>query len=85
MGKNPYSTEHTKYAESAFAITPDDNNDLANPTRGIYVGSAGDVAVVMVNGESVTFSTLAAGIVHPIGVKRVKSTGTTAANIIGVY
>lgn len=85
MGKNPYATTHVKYAESAFAITPDDNNDLAYPTRGLYVGSAGDVAVVMVNGDAVTFSTLAAGIVHPLGVIRVKSTGTTAANIMGVY
>jgi allophanate hydrolase subunit 2 len=72
-------------AESAFAITPSDTVDLAHVTRGIYVGVTGDVKVDMVGGSTVTFVNLAGGVIHPLCVKRVYATGTTATNILGVY
>lgn len=67
------------------AITPDDNNDITGgPVRGLYVGTAGNVAVILADDtSSVVLNNLAAGIFHPIIVKRVLSTGTTAANIRG--
>jgi hypothetical protein len=78
-------------AEHAFAITPDDNNDLDNltgggVTRGLWVGSAGNVAVVTQSGASVTFKGIAAGTLLPVKVKRVLSTGTntTADTILGL-
>lgn len=64
-----------------FAITPDNNTDLPTGTRVIYVGVAGDVSFVLLDGTTVTL-TLAAGW-HPIAPKRVRSTGTTATGIIG--
>jgi hypothetical protein len=67
------------------AITPDDNNDLAAITRGIYVGVAGDLRVVMARGQTVLFKALAAGIIHPISASRVLATGTAATNIVGLY
>ncbi|MEZ4684194.1 MAG: hypothetical protein R2932_59285 [Caldilineaceae bacterium] len=72
-------------AENAFSITPSDGSDLANTTRGLYVGVSGDVAVITAGGDTVTFVGLAAGIIHPIRAARVKSTGTTATDIVGVY
>jgi hypothetical protein len=73
-------------ARQAVAITPDDDTDLDDPTRGLYVGAAGDVAVILADDSAaVTFTALAAGIVHPLAVKRVRATGTTAEDIIGVY
>lgn len=71
-------------AERAVSITPSDATDF-KPTRGIYVGAAGDVAVDMADGTAVTFTELSAGVVHPLSVKRVYSTGTTATNILALY
>lgn len=71
--------------ESAFDVTPNDSADLAIATRGVYVGVTGNLKVTTVRGSTVTFVGLAAGIIHPIRVERIWSTGTTATNIIGVY
>jgi hypothetical protein len=73
-------------AVNAVAVTPNDGADLASGyTKGIYVGGTGDVSVVMNNGGAVTFTGLAAGVVHKLSVKRVNSTGTTATGIIALY
>lgn len=73
-------------AENAAAVTPHDSNDLANASRGLYVGVSGDVKVDMVGtGTAVVFTALAAGVVHPFRVTRVYSTDTTATNIVAVY
>ena len=72
-------------ARNAFAVTPHDTNDLANVTRGIYVGASGDLKVETANGNVVTFVGLAAGMIHPISCKQVYATGTTATSIMGVY
>jgi len=72
-------------AASAVAITPDNSTDLTNHTRGIYVGATGTLKVDMVTGGTVTFVDPAAGVVHPLRVKRVYATGTTATGIIGLY
>lgn len=72
-------------AEYAASVTPNDSTDLAQSTRGIYVGATGDLKVDTVGGSTITFVGLAAGIIHPIRAKRVYSTGTTATSIVGVY
>jgi hypothetical protein len=72
-------------ALNAFAVTPDDSNDLAHTARGIYCGSGGNLAVVTFGGDSVTFVALSGGVVHPITVSRVLATGTTALSIVAVY
>lgn len=71
--------------ERAAAITPSDDNDLSEPTRGIYVGASGDVKVDLFGGSTaVTFTALAAGVVHPLRVTKVYSTDTTATGIVGL-
>lgn len=75
----------TAPATGAFAVTPADGSDLSYVTRGLYVGVSGDVKADMEDGTTVTFTAMAAGVVHPLRVKRVYSTGTTATNITGVY
>lgn len=73
-------------ARSAFAITPNDGADVANVTRGLYVGVSGDVSIILAgDSAAVTFVGLAAGVIHPIRAKRVRATGTTATSIVGVY
>ena len=79
--------EHSIFApvKNAFAITGSDTDLLQQPTRGIYVGGSGDVVAVLVGGDEVTFTSLVAGVIHPIRAKQIKSTNTTATSIIGVY
>lgn len=70
---------------SAFAITPNDSSDLAQPIRGLYIGGAGNIVVLFEGDTSpVTLVGLVAGVVHPLAVKKVFATGTTATSIIGV-
>lgn len=70
-------------AHAAAAVTPHDTNTIA-PTRGIYVGTAGNLKVMMNDGTALTFTAIAAGIVHPIAAIMVYSTGTTASNIVAL-
>lgn len=74
----------TAPANDAFAIAPDDANDLAIPARSLYIGGSGNVTVITSNGTTVAFVGLAAGTLLPVRVNRVKSTGTTATNIVGL-
>lgn len=66
----------------AFAITPNDSTDLGEITVNLYVGTAGACKVTMFDGSVVTYASLAAGR-HPLRVKRVWATGTTATGIVG--
>lgn len=68
-----------------FAITPHDSNNEANNFRSIWVGVAGNVAVVTDDGTAVTYKGCAAGSVIPIRGKRVNSTNTTATDLVGIY
>lgn len=66
-------------------VTPNDGTDLVfGVTRALMVGEDGDVAVVYANGMEDTLF-LIAGVVHPIQVARVKSTGTDATDIKAGY
>jgi hypothetical protein len=67
-------------------ITPSDTEELADPCRGIYVGTRGALTVLMwEDTEPVTFCNLAPGIIHPIAVKKVFATGTNCKCIVGVF
>lgn len=71
--------------DNAFAITPSDSTNFSYVTRGIYVGGAGNIAAVMLDGSVVTFVGAAAGTILPIRVSRVNLTNTTATNLVGIY
>ena len=74
-------------AWTAAAVTPSDGTDLPTaPTRGLYVGSAGNLVVNMAGGgASVTFTGVPAGAILPIRVDRVLATSTTASAIVALY
>lgn len=87
MTARPHSVGNLQSAVGAFAITPNDGVDLAQTARAIFVqGSATlvDLKVTMLDGTTVTLLGLASGVMHPIQVRRVWATGTTATNIIGL-
>jgi hypothetical protein len=66
-------------------VTPSDSADLPlGVARSLFVGVAGDVAVVDAQGgEAIIIS--AAHQYHPIFVRRVKAEGTTALGILALY
>lgn len=73
-------------AQGAVAVTPNDSADLTTvPTKGIYVGVSGDLKVTLNDGSTVTFVSLSSGVIHPLAVKRVFATGTTATSVLAVY
>lgn len=79
------SAELDSPAWAAATVTPSNDADLPRaPTRAVYVGSDGSLAVVMAGGGTVTFSGLAAGTILPIRVDRVLATGT-ATGIVALY
>lgn len=81
MGENIYSAAS---AYDAAAVTPSDTTHLGNG-RGLYVGGTGDVSVVTSKGTTVTFPAVPAGTILPIMVSKVRSTSTTATNIVVFY
>lgn len=57
------------------------NQDLATYGRAVYVSTSGDLKVDLVGGSTLTFASLPVGW-HPIAVKKIYQTGSTAAGIV---
>lgn len=90
MAGTQYISVSEAPASNAAAITASDTNTLADDlgiqnSRGIYVGASGDVNAVMKDGNTVLFVAMAAGVVHPLQVKQVLTTNTTATSIVVVW
>jgi len=72
-------------------VTPSDTVDLTaqgtfgNLTSGLYVGGAGDVAVVWQDGSVTVFTVTAAYPVLEVNCRRVNATNTTATKIKALY
>lgn len=90
MASDPYKNDpqsRTDPLSRSFAVAPDDAADLAVVTRALQVNVAGNVKVTMADdpdaAPQIVF--LAAGVWHPMRVKRVWNTSTTATGIHGGY
>lgn len=68
-----------------FAITKSDTTVFAQPTRAVYVGGAGDLAVTYINGTADILQAVPVGTLLPIRVTQVLSTGTSATKVSGLY
>tara|TARA_R100000773_G_C4203633_1_gene105207 strand:- start:660 stop:905 length:246 start_codon:yes stop_codon:yes gene_type:complete len=74
----------TGFATEAVDVTPHNSNALSSPSA-LYVGVGGDVVVTMANSATdVTFKNVPSGTFLPIAVTHVKSTNTTATNILAI-
>lgn len=71
-------------ATHAFSIAPANGTDLAAVTRAIYAGTGGNIALVMLSGQTATFANIAAGTILPVRATRVLQTGTTALDLVGL-
>ena len=65
-------------------VTPSDTVDLSYITRGLYVGTTGDISVEMVDTGTQIYLNVPVGMLS-ISVTRVNSTSTTAADIVAVW
>ena len=72
-------------ANDGAAVTPSDSVDLPVASKRLWVGTGGNVALVTVAGTSLTYTAVPSGTYLQIRASRVKSTGTTASNIIAEY
>jgi hypothetical protein len=77
------ASDPTSSAVEAVSITPSDTATF-DVTRGLYIGTTGNVAVKMKNGVTITFTNVPVGVL-PVRVQQVLSTGTTASGIIALY
>ena len=77
----PGVADRTESARNGTVISPDDNNDLAHVTRGVWVGTAGDLKVMMVDDTVAIVIPNASGMMS-IAVKRIYATLTTATGIV---
>ena len=67
-------------------VTPSDTVNLPFITRGIYVGSAGNVSAQLPNGATaVVFTGVLAGSILPIQTSRINLAGTTAGSLVALY
>jgi len=70
---------------SIQVVTPSDTVDLPTPTRGILLSVAGTLKVDTNYDTGITLTVLNVGQVHPLQIKRVYATGTTATGIFAIY
>lgn len=88
MTMNVYDGRALSQTGSATAlepVAPTDDADLpGGPARGLFVGGAGDVVVHDGRGVEVVIASQASQY-HPVRIRRVLQTGTTATAILALY
>ena len=79
---------------SAAAVTPSDTSNIPSVSTEdgsgnngcvLYVGGFGNVKVLTVGGDEVTFTNIQDGTFMPVQVLRVFATGTTATGIVAIW
>lgn len=79
-------TELHSPARRGFAVTPHDTNELTAFTRAVWVGGAGNLSVILAGDTAaITITGVPAGTLLPLCCKIIRSTSTTATNIVGLY
>lgn len=81
---NDYRAELHSPAGDAALITPG-ASAMANVTRGIYVGGAGNLNVTTLGGTTVLFSAVPGGTIIPIRATHILATSTTATLIVAMW
>ena len=65
---------------NAAAVTPSDTTVFQPGV--LYIGGTGNVSVVTQGGDTVTFTNVANSFLLPVKIVQVRSTGTTATNMV---
>lgn len=72
-------------ANGVEVVSPSDSTDLTKVSRALYIGSGGNVAVIMVDGSTGNFASVPTGAILPVRVSRVTNANTTASSILSLY
>jgi len=72
-------------ATNGFDITPSDSVDFDYASRWIWVGGIGNVTLVTVGGDVITFTAVPAGTRLDVRASRVNTTGTSATLLVGMF
>lgn len=86
--RNPDKESFQSAAVDLVAATLSDTvNETGGVSRGLLLDASGTIVFITEKGTTITMTSLATGIIHPIRVKRVNNTSTTiaAADIFLVY
>jgi hypothetical protein len=84
-GFSNYTDSPIAPASTCFAVTPSDSDELPAVTKALYVGTGGTVVLRPLNGgEDVVFRNVPDGGILDVRVRSVRSTGTTADDIVGL-
>lgn len=68
-----------------FPINPDNSTELETVTKAIYVGSGGDITLRSAEGDTdVTFRNVPGGYILDVRVRAIRSSGTTATDLVGL-
>lgn len=75
--------------QGGVAVTVSDTANIVFPSgtassKGLYVGTTGDISAVMADGTTFVLKTVPVGF-HRLAVRRINSTGTTATNLVALY
>ncbi len=87
MPANPFENSIVP-AKGYLAITPADGTGVqwaTGPIRSLYVGGAGNVRIIGLDGSDVVITGLVAGAVYQFPALRIMATSTTATALVGLY
>ena len=70
----------------AYAIYSESSQSgIGNTGCNLYIGGTGNVSVITIGGDQITFNGVPAGTTLPIQVLKLRSTGTTATNVNALW
>lgn len=81
----PYPPSLTSPITRGAAVTPDNDNDLATPSRALWVGTGGNISLILADDSAaITLTNIPDGTLLPVRAKRIRSTSTTASGIVAL-
>lgn len=77
-------SDQTRSAISATTITNSTTQTFTDLTRGLYVGTSGDLSVTFGDGITVTLKNAPSGY-HPLQIEAIQGTLTTAEDVVALF
>lgn len=73
-------------SRNPLTIATHDTNPLADNPKAIYIGTGGNIVLRGVDSAAdSTFKNIPSGTILPVRPSHIRATGTTAADIVGLY
>jgi hypothetical protein len=81
-----YADDADNPARKALAVTPHDSNALTDIPKALFVGTGGNITMRGVDGSAdQVWKNVPSGAILPFRAQYIRSTGTTAADILALY